>query len=105
MKSFSATLIVIGTLFYVACNVDSRLPEMNAATSHSFDVPHDTWRRTAQGWESTADWQEDELIISPVWIKLGSIHPALVASLQLLISLGALIAWTSSYGNSIAQEC
>lgn len=94
LKSASATLVLIGILFYVACNIDGDLPQRSAATSHFAETTNDTWRRTAQGWEKTSDWQEDVPVIAPEWIHVGSIHPALVASFQLLISLGALVAWT-----------
>lgn len=89
LKAFTTTLIVLATVFYVACNIDGRVTS-NWAEAHS-----DSWRRTAQGWEEMTEWQEDEPVISPEWTQVGSIHPALVGSLQLLISLGALLAWSS----------
>jgi hypothetical protein len=92
LKSFTATLLVLSALFYIACNMDSGLPEISQMTSRISEASHDTWRRTAQGWEKSTDWQHVP-VISPEWIHAGSIHPALVASLQLLISLGALVAW------------
>ncbi len=93
---------MLGTLFYVACNIDGNLSEMSPASRFS-EAASDTWRRTAQGWEKTTDWQAVP-VISPEWTHAGSIHPALVASLQLLISLGELVAWSPRYVGSIAKQ-
>ncbi len=102
MKSFSATLIVLGILFYVACNIEGDLPSMSAETLRSTHA-RDAWRRTVQGWENTTEWEQVP-IIAPEWAHLGAIHPALVAALQVLISLGALLAWAPSSAASIAKQ-
>jgi hypothetical protein len=46
------------------------------------------WRRTAQGWESTTDWNLDADRGSCEWA--AAIHPAVIASLTILVSFAAL---------------
>ena len=48
------------------------------------------WRRTAQGWQRADAWQPFPVAAGP------SLHPLTVALLELLLSLAALVAWTTS---------
>ena len=50
----------------------------------------DSWRRTAAGWEDRRRW----FVSSPSQLpRVTAIHPSVIGSLQLLVSLGALIAF------------
>ena len=55
------------------------------------------WRRTASGWEDMRRWPTRErakAMASPWWARFGSVHPLVVALLQVLFVLGvALAAW------------
>jgi hypothetical protein len=53
----------------------------------------ETWRRTAHGWEHPGHWQTARADQPPA--RTIAIHPLVVASLQLLISVGALVAGAS----------
>lgn len=48
------------------------------------------WRRTVNGWEPTSVWSESGLSLPPAALHL---HPAVVAMLQALISIGALLTF------------
>lgn len=52
------------------------------------------WRRTRSGWELRSSWQHASLILDPPPIA-WRVHPALIAILQLLISILAL-AWSET---------
>lgn len=56
------------------------------AASESFKAG---WRYTKNGWQNRLEWQE------PAPVSKPALHPAVVVSLQLLISLAALI-WFST---------
>ncbi|NLE39006.1 MAG: hypothetical protein GX621_13365 [Pirellulaceae bacterium] len=54
----------------------------------SLDEPTVTvWRRTSEGWQRPEDWSEPPVVRRP------NLHPLVVGSLQLLVSLAALVAF------------
>lgn len=67
--------------------------------SHSQDEPHparvdrNDWRRTATGWEQAGNWQPNPPMVLAVTASpsAGAMHPLVVAALELLISLAALL--------------
>ena len=48
------------------------------------------WRYTKNGWQNRREWQDPDPVRTP------ALHPAVVGSLQLLISLAALIGFSTS---------
>lgn len=52
--------------------------------------PLSTWRRTAEGWE-TATW-----LVADVPARWPSLHPGVVAAMELLLVLTALVAFGPS---------
>ena len=48
------------------------------------------WRYTKNGWQNRMEWQD------PAPVRKPALHPAVVGSLQLLISLAALIGFSTS---------
>ncbi len=48
------------------------------------------WRYTKNGWQNRMEWQD------PAPVRTPALHPAVVGSLQLLISLAALIGFSTS---------
>ncbi|MCO6457290.1 MAG: hypothetical protein J5I93_18485 [Pirellulaceae bacterium] len=63
-------------------------PDLEAAGSR----PLDSWRRTDQGWEDTRTWTTPA---RRPGVSIYRVHPLLVAALQLLGSLWALLAWAT----------
>ena len=51
------------------------------------------WRRTAAGWERAGDWQPNSptRLAVPKFKSADAVHPLVVAALELLVSLGALL--------------
>ena len=51
------------------------------------------WRRTAAGWERVSEWQSDSptLLAGPVFKSVDAVHPLVIAVLELLVSVAALL--------------
>ena len=54
-------------------------------------LEQDDWRRTVDGWERASTWDLGKQDTLPTATR---IHPGLVASLQLLLSIGSLLAFS-----------
>ncbi len=120
MKPVIGLLLVLAACFWAACVIPARSSDKRATgvwspshrTVHQTDRPSDVtpatdgraqvgtdngWRRTAQGWEQRAHWRMPghARVGAPEYaeIPIVSVHPVVVALLQLLISLGALLAF------------
>lgn len=101
MKSFifSVALVVLTFVGAVAYPVDQP-HETSAAQATTSAMPVSSngageWRRTAQGWELSSAWEVGPTSNRPYqreWEAWGAIHPALLATFMLLISLLALLA-------------
>jgi hypothetical protein len=63
----------------------SEVPLAADAPTPAVETP---WRRTVDGWEKTANWTVDSRPRRP------AIHPSLVASMELLLVLAALVAFS-----------
>jgi hypothetical protein len=72
--------ILLMALAVVACRLDVRVPP-------GYDGRPARWVRTAQGWEDANRWQRALHRHRP------ALHPAVVAGVQLLTSLMALLAF------------
>jgi len=86
-----AILVVICMRFRQNDCLQSPSLTTESATKIADELPPlDDWRRTSQGWEygSVCDCARP----SPEMPKIIRLHPSVVASLVLLISLGALVA-------------
>lgn len=64
-----------------------------SAASAAPAAADDGWRRTVDGWERVASWQEP--VTSPVVSAVQRIHPLVVAAMIVLVSLGVLVAYRS----------
>ena len=53
------------------------------------------WRRTALGWEEASHWRL-RASIGSVPTSAAAVHPLVIASLQLLVSIGALLVGSSA---------
>jgi hypothetical protein len=51
------------------------------------------WRRTASGWERQSDWPPRRPYCGP-WLNATQLHPAMLATFQVLVSMGALILFS-----------
>ena len=60
--------------------------------------PEVAWRRTADGWEKTARWHNEPAVRRP------ALHPMVVALLQMLLALGALIAFSRNDSDTARRE-
>ena len=59
---------------------------------HSADANRENrWRRTAQGWVSNLEWESMQAKWDPP--PVTGVHPVMVTSLQLLLSVGGLLAF------------
>ena len=78
LKNLFVSLALLLTLSLAACLVEFQPIK---------PVNRDPWRRTNQGWEKNTSWLVDH---QPP--TAANVHPGLVASLQLLASLGGMFA-------------
>lgn len=62
------------------------------------EKPASTWRRTTRGWERNSAWlsQESKQPTGFVSQTAAHIHPTVIAALQLLASIAALVAFDRS---------
>ncbi|HUG69913.1 MAG TPA: hypothetical protein VMM76_19330 [Pirellulaceae bacterium] len=54
------------------------------------DRPLVAWRRTALGWEDASRWQLNATL-RPLPTSTAAVHPLVIASLELMLSVGVLI--------------
>ena len=76
------------------------LPTTNCLTSDasgdgSWTARPTGWRRTAFGWEEASRWQRD-VAPAPLATPAMAVHPLVIASLELLISVGVLVVASPS---------
>ncbi len=76
------SLILLGVL-WLACQVDGSVSRETSV------FENDRWVRTTDGWERTSQWK---------WLASyePALHPLVVATLQLLLTLIAIIAFCAS---------
>ena len=53
------------------------------------------WRRTAQGWASNLEWESRQSKWNPP--PATDVHPAVMTSFQLLLSIGGLLAFDRAF--------
>lgn len=94
MRSLSVAIAIFLLAFGLACVVelpDFARPEP-AQVRSTFG-----WRRTADGWEDSSSWPTRDDRDS----SFSRLHPALVASFQMLVSLGSLLAFERNTRNPV----
>jgi hypothetical protein len=84
------SLILLGVL-WLACQVEGSDGRVTSV------VENDRWVRTTDGWERTSQWK---------WLASyePALHPLVVATLQLLLTLIAIIAFCTSDPTSKTVE-
>jgi hypothetical protein len=89
MKRLLLFLLVLAALTTSAALADfTSLTAPSASIATVDKDATDGWRRTAIGWEHERAWQHtDPFAASPI----THLHPAIIATLQLLATLGALV--------------
>ena len=65
----------------------AHIAQESQSTDKSFNAG---WRYTKNGWQNRTEWQD------PAPVSKPALHPAIVGSLQLLISLAALVWFSTS---------
>ncbi len=88
MRSIIGTLVILFLIGYLAAHLEMPGARLHASTAEI--VVKDEWRRTAAGWESVDTWRHSRLA-PPGQSAASRIHPLVVAALQVLVSLFALL--------------
>ena len=88
MRAVAGTIVVVLVLGYLASAVE--LPQAWSNAGASNITLMDGWRRTANGWEFREAWEQPSGALKHTPIA-WQIHPSLLATLQVLISLFALV--------------
>ena len=86
-------VVVLFVHLLFCCSLAACGPPLACQTSPTERVASnnpDPWRRTTRGWERVDRWQ------MPRPAPATAIHPLVIATLQLLVSIGALVAWPAS---------
>ena len=92
MRSLFVSAAVSLFVFWVACSIE--LPGQEQPFSDpSRDVAADDWRRTVNGWERTSTWPSPKVQAKP---RASYLHPALVASFQVLASCAGLLIFSET---------
>ncbi len=91
MKSLLVHVLLLLALLQLASSFPLP-PRESVAEAPAATRVGDDWRRTANGWERMSDW-ETPSAAGGSWCHLDAIHPSVLASLQLLISTAALLAF------------
>ena len=73
-------------------NVCATMIAQPVVTAQESEEQNVNWRRTAKGWEPSAAWVDAGPDLAPP-PAAANLHPTVVAMLQMLISVGALISY------------
>jgi hypothetical protein len=97
------TAAIVAICFFVAVkdgasDAVASPPQSTAAGAETLD----DWRRTALGWERNSRWMRPPPVDRASYSDF--VHPAAIACLQLLLSVGALIAAGRSSGSAITSR-
>lgn len=90
LRGIIITLVILFVIGHVAATFEGPRSRSRPASGEVAGQ----WRRTRSGWELRSNWQHAFPILDPSPIA-WRLHPALVAMLQLLISILAL-AWSET---------
>ena len=88
VRGITGTLVILFLAGYFASTVELPRAWSSATPEHTHAM--DGWRRTADGWEWHREWQRPQATLDPP-PRAWRIHPFSIASLQVLISLFALV--------------
>lgn len=89
LRAITGTLIILVVTGYLLSTVELPRAWSNGAAAKS--AVTDGWRRTATGWEWDQAWQPPRPTRYVPYVG-RRIHPGVIAALQLLVSLFALVA-------------
>lgn len=94
-KLLIATCVLL-VVMWLACTVEfPRRPPAHASPLGHHSVTTNDWRRTVDGWERASKWQSTRA--KPTAPPAATyVHPGLIASFQILVSLGSLLAFSGS---------
>jgi hypothetical protein len=88
--------LLFASILLVPCLPSTIGSPVRAQTNSARLLNHDessvAWRRTQMGWERMSEW---ELKPRPEAPRIAAVHPLVIACLQLLSSVGALLVWTA----------
>ena len=88
-------LVLLGLALLVTCVPSATSPtgraQVRSPVLEERIAASANWRRTANGWERTSDWRFENRPIAP---RIAAVHPLVIAGLQLLLSVGVLLALT-----------
>jgi hypothetical protein len=92
LKAVFLHLIVLVTLYVGFCSIRSNSPPTSSAEEVEAEQDGDQWRRTVNGWEKRSKWLSERAAQQGGHgISLAAVHPANLAILQALLSIGALL--------------
>ncbi len=89
MKILLPALAVLVVTTVIGLTIE--IPRQGVSTPADASTEGPVWRRTVNGWEDASRWRADVETI-PWCEALSKVHPLVIVALQVLISLGALIA-------------
>ncbi|MBN2294184.1 MAG: hypothetical protein JXM70_17285 [Pirellulales bacterium] len=105
VRNVGLSLLALAFLVIAAANIPAEysLPAMldsNADAAHNGSEQSQPtigsfesgWRYTKSGWQKLSDWER------PAPVSKPALHPVVVGSMQLLVSLAALIAFSARRG-------
>jgi hypothetical protein len=105
VRGITGTLAILFIAGYFATTLE--LPKAWSQSSPSETRVTDGWRRTASGWQWHEAWKHPRAALDPPPVA-WRIHPLLVASLQVLVSLFALVwadpRWSDDYAAARAPD-
>ncbi len=81
---------LIGWLLLVLMGLCWLASEVSLQTTETLPAQ---WRRTVDGWELKSSWARD-----PSGARPATVHPAVIATLQILLAVAALIAFSNERG-------
>jgi len=96
VKKLVVHVLILILLVFAACNLRGgnsnteapRQPQVMKLSDEA-DAQVSDWRRTATGWERRATWNLSPPVRT-VWHDVMAVHPVVWATLQVLVSVGAL---------------
>ena len=91
MRKLTIATSLLLVVLWLGCVVD--LPTWRTSDLIPTAEIADDWRRTANGWERSSTWKDSQHAneLPPA----SNLHPGLLASFQILASVGSLLAFSN----------